>query len=110
MRLSKKENVEERERLRARSSFGRLALVWYFMQDSGPPSALDSLLFLITHFDWPCPVKMLLDASKYLLPMALFFFKFLEWWYHEPRFEAPPSPIPPAPEPPKVRTSCLPST
>jgi hypothetical protein len=80
MRYSRKVDLEVSQRRSRQSRFGRLILAWYFLQDS---------------------VNAFLDASKYILPLTLFFFKFLEWWYHEPRFEAPPSVIPPAPDPPK---------
>eukprot|EP01089_Gocevia_fonbrunei_P022447 TRINITY_DN9089_c0_g1_i1.p1 TRINITY_DN9089_c0_g1~~TRINITY_DN9089_c0_g1_i1.p1 ORF type:complete len:364 (-),score=43.42 TRINITY_DN9089_c0_g1_i1:46-1137(-) len=43
----------------------------------------------------------ILDYSHYLLPAALFFFKFLEWWYAENRSPQPSLPTPPPPEPPK---------
>lgn len=59
-------------------------LLWFFMADT---------------------TKFILDFSQYLLPSAIFFFKFLEWWYHEPRFEKPPEVIPPPPEPPHVCNS-----
>ncbi len=41
------------------------------------------------------------DYSKYLLPLAIFFFKFLEWWYAENRGPAQAMPTPPPPEPAK---------
>jgi hypothetical protein len=63
------------------SSGSRLMLAWFFLADA---------------------TKFVLDFSQYLLPSAIFFFKFLEWWYHEPRFEKPPEVIPPPPDPPQV--------
>lgn len=42
-----------------------------------------------------------LDISKYLLPMTVFFFKFLEWWYSENRLTGSSQPVPPPPEVPK---------
>jgi len=53
-------------------------------------------------------VNVLLDFSQYLLPSAIFFFKFLEWWYNEPRFqqsveEAPTPPTAPSIAPDGLR-------
>lgn len=47
---------------------------------------------------------MVIDFSKYLLPLAVFFFKFLEWWYADSNKGAVTTqePLPPPPEPPKV--------
>lgn len=43
-----------------------------------------------------------LDFAKYFLPLAVFFFKFLEWWYSEERLSGTVNkPIPPPPELPK---------
>jgi hypothetical protein len=45
-----------------------------------------------------------IDLTKYLLPLAIFFFKFLEWWYADNTKGSVTSeePLPPPPEPPKV--------
>jgi len=47
-------------------------------------------------------IHFVLDMSQYLLPGAIFFFKFLEWWYSEPRFQYSDAPIPDPPDPPKL--------
>jgi peroxin-12 len=52
-------------------------------------------------------VGTLLDYSKYILPMGIFIFKFLEWWYTENRFVTTQQPIPSPPEPPKRATGGL---
>jgi len=45
---------------------------------------------------------VVVDYSKFLLPITIFMFKFLEWWYTEAsRLTAPLLPIPPPPDPPK---------
>lgn len=47
-------------------------------------------------------IHFLLDISQYLLPSAIFFFKFLEWWYSEPRFQDSDAPVPDPPDPPRL--------
>jgi hypothetical protein len=44
------------------------------------------------------------DFTKYLLPLAIFFFKFLEWWYadNNKAMVTQQEPIPPPPTPPSV--------
>ncbi|EGC39191.1 hypothetical protein DICPUDRAFT_148100 [Dictyostelium purpureum] len=43
----------------------------------------------------------ILDYSKYILPLSVFIFKSLEWWYSENRITAPTLPIPTPPTPAK---------
>ncbi|KAM9955833.1 hypothetical protein ACTFIW_002038 [Dictyostelium discoideum] len=43
----------------------------------------------------------ILDYSKYILPLSVFIFKSLEWWYSENRISAPTLPIPTPPTPSK---------
>jgi hypothetical protein len=43
------------------------------------------------------------DYSALALPLILFVFKFLEWWYAENKQTAPALPTPPPPRPPSVR-------
>eukprot|EP01104_Vermistella_antarctica_P009984 TRINITY_DN2632_c0_g1_i2.p1 TRINITY_DN2632_c0_g1~~TRINITY_DN2632_c0_g1_i2.p1 ORF type:complete len:433 (-),score=60.75 TRINITY_DN2632_c0_g1_i2:83-1381(-) len=52
----------------------------------------------------------LLDYSQFLLPLSVFFFKFIEWWYSNENSLAPDvdTPIPPPPKPPRVATGGLP--
>lgn len=76
--------VGDLKKQRKKIAGSKLMLIWFFMVDT---------------------TKLVLDFSQYLLPSAIFFFKFLEWWYHEPRFEKPPEVIPPPPEPPQVSKS-----
>jgi len=45
---------------------------------------------------------IVVDYSKFLLPITIFLFKFLEWWYTDASQIATPPPIPPPPEPPKT--------
>lgn len=47
---------------------------------------------------------VLVDLSKFLLPLTVFFFNFLEWWYRDANKGriADQEPIPPPPEPPRV--------
>eukprot|EP01119_Soliformovum_irregulare_P025384 TRINITY_DN9383_c0_g1_i1.p1 TRINITY_DN9383_c0_g1~~TRINITY_DN9383_c0_g1_i1.p1 ORF type:complete len:355 (-),score=58.02 TRINITY_DN9383_c0_g1_i1:264-1328(-) len=42
---------------------------------------------------------LVVDYSKLLLPITIFSYKFLEWWYHENSRLTPEIPIPPAPKP-----------
>eukprot|EP01132_Coremiostelium_polycephalum_P004977 gene4977-6198_t len=67
--------------------------------------------------NWPFPslfiplVKVLdsiLDYSKFILPVSVFLFKSLEWWYSENRISAPSLPIPPPPSPTKRASGGLP--
>jgi len=43
------------------------------------------------------------DSSSLVLPLLLFAFKFLEWWYAENKQSAPALPTPPPPRPPAVK-------
>jgi len=44
-----------------------------------------------------------LDYTKFILPISIFSFKFLEWWYSsEDQLLYFPKPIPPPPPPPEV--------
>jgi peroxin-12 len=45
------------------------------------------------------------DYSALALPLVLFVFKFLEWWYAENKQTAPALPTPPPPRPPLVTTT-----
>lgn len=45
-------------------------------------------------------LQLALDSSHFLLPLAIFAFKFLEWWYTESRAHKAALPCPPPPEPP----------
>ena len=44
----------------------------------------------------------LLDYAPYILPLSVFLFRFLEWWYTENRLPPPSVPTPPPPSAPKV--------
>jgi peroxin-12 len=46
---------------------------------------------------------MFMDYAKFLLPISIFAFKFLEWWYSENTLVVPNMPVPPPPEPLKVQ-------
>lgn len=50
--------------------------------------------------------RLLLDSLKVLLPMAIFFVKFLEWWYSpsSPARSVSSSPLGPAVPPPRMLT------
>lgn len=52
---------------------------------------------------------LLVDFTKYLLPLAVFFFKFLEWWYTDSNKTGLTNeePLPPPPEPPKLAPAGL---
>ena len=52
-------------------------------------------------------IGTIIDLSKYLLPMAVFFFNFLEWWYRDTNKTgmSEQEPVPPPPEPPRVNMS-----
>ncbi|PRP82606.1 hypothetical protein PROFUN_04911 [Planoprotostelium fungivorum] len=46
---------------------------------------------------------LVLDYSRWMLPITIFLFKFLEWWYTESRLRGGDSlPLPPPPQPPKI--------
>lgn len=52
-------------------------------------------------------IGAVVDFSKYLLPMAVFFFNFLEWWYRDANKSGvtEQEPLPPPPEPPRINLS-----
>src|SRR3546814_8181028 len=47
------------------------------------------------------------NKSQLLLPLSVFLFKFLEWWYSNENLISPPQkdPIPPPPAPPEIITT-----
>lgn len=47
------------------------------------------------------------DYSALALPLILFLFKFLEWWYAESKQTAPALPTPPPPAAPPLVRVCL---
>eukprot|EP01126_Amoeba_proteus_P019165 TRINITY_DN19808_c0_g1_i1.p1 TRINITY_DN19808_c0_g1~~TRINITY_DN19808_c0_g1_i1.p1 ORF type:complete len:337 (+),score=45.82 TRINITY_DN19808_c0_g1_i1:62-1072(+) len=83
LRHTRKDNLIKKQR----QASGPMLQLWYFLVDR---------------------VKNFLDMSAYILPGAIFFFKFLEWWYNEPRFEKPPEVIPPPPDPPQIPPKGIP--
>jgi len=76
-----------KEKQRAQQQLGFFLLLWHYLVDG---------------------FNSFLDYSQYLLPTAVFFFKFLEWWTNEPRFKQTTSLLPPRPEPPKRALGGLP--
>ncbi|TPX42552.1 hypothetical protein SeLEV6574_g05535 [Synchytrium endobioticum] len=72
---------------------------------SGSPRQLAKYIFTLT-------ITRGFDFLKYLLPMSVFFFKFLEWWYHSGfHKQASAQPIPPPPDsvPPHSEGLSIPS-
>eukprot|EP01117_Protostelium_nocturnum_P013393 TRINITY_DN4991_c0_g1_i1.p1 TRINITY_DN4991_c0_g1~~TRINITY_DN4991_c0_g1_i1.p1 ORF type:complete len:373 (+),score=86.58 TRINITY_DN4991_c0_g1_i1:137-1255(+) len=58
--------------------------------------------FVVSGYD------LLLDYSKFLLPVAIFSFKFLEWWYTENKSSSNNNlPLPPPPQPPNQANTSL---
>jgi len=82
---NRKEAQKQKER--RKQQYGLLFLIWQFLGDSA---------------------NKFLDYFQYILPTAIFFFKFLEWWSHEPRFQQTNEVSPPPPEPPKRALGGLP--
>eukprot|EP01130_Rhizamoeba_saxonica_P018822 TRINITY_DN9562_c0_g1_i1.p1 TRINITY_DN9562_c0_g1~~TRINITY_DN9562_c0_g1_i1.p1 ORF type:complete len:350 (+),score=38.45 TRINITY_DN9562_c0_g1_i1:126-1052(+) len=94
VRQQKKTNMKLLEKEQINTILGRI--IWYLSEGG----------------------RKILDYSRYILPMTIFIFKFLEWWYSEPRMvqqnAIPPPPGPPArvegayhiPEDPTVCAIC----
>eukprot|EP01125_Pyxidicula_operculata_P009241 TRINITY_DN3054_c1_g1_i5.p2 TRINITY_DN3054_c1_g1~~TRINITY_DN3054_c1_g1_i5.p2 ORF type:complete len:366 (+),score=63.15 TRINITY_DN3054_c1_g1_i5:39-1136(+) len=83
--LALKLKQQEKHRKSLLKEKGKLVLIWLFLVDG---------------------VRKILDYTQYLLPITIFFFKFLEWWYNEPRFQQSTNDMtPPPPHPPKMSTT-----
>ena len=67
--------------------------IYQNLQGSMSPIKIIALMFIKVWF-------FILDYSHFILPLALFFFKFLEWWYAENRSPQQSLPTPPPPEAP----------
>jgi len=81
LRQSRRAGMEIKERLRNRETDGVLRYLLYLVKDA---------------------LKLSLDASKWVLPMGIFLFQFLQWWQHEPRLESGSKSILPPPEAPRL--------
>lgn len=96
MRRNRKILQEAKDRALLRKKAGRIVLAMYFLQDSAR-SLLDMTLYIL-----PIGYTLAFLPSSH---WRLFFFKFLEWWYTEPRLTSASAPIPPPPSPPPVSSA-----